>query len=581
MTGRARRALVATALAVAAIAVAAPSSAWAHASLLATSPAAQRVTQHTPDAVALTFSEAVEPRFAVISITDVKGRQVGQGKPERSPADPRTIQRSVEDLDSGWYLVYWRVISADGHPVRGAFTFAVGPGPGPPKQFAIPSLKETAATPGLVIARWSVFLTMMAAIGLFLFRCVIARPAGATEEDRSLRAVTIAMFAAIGAALVLVPIYLLLSTAKFSTLSVTDIGGLLPLVRISSFGRGIADLELLLALFAVAAAVAVWLDRPDRPRRSIVELLALGAGIACAASLLVVPGLTGHAAQTSPRSLALALDWTHLAAGSVWLGGLIGLLVLWGAVRRGRRMRALAIVVPRFSRVALGAVLALVATGTAQTVEHLPTLSALWDTSYGRAILVKIGLLGGALVLGAINLLVTTPRLSRAGARDDATAGGSGASLLRRTVSGEVVLVTSTVFAAAVLTSLPPPAAALGRIGDAVAKVGPGPVSHHVVQAGTRAVVRLEPNKAVQPMGFGLDLSQGGAPLTGASVIARFDMLDMDMGEQAYKLKETRPGEYRRSAMPLIMVGNWGVTFEVTPRSGPPYSFVVVDHANG
>jgi copper transport protein len=581
MTGRARRALVAAALACAAVTAAAPSSAFAHASLLATSPAAQRVAPHAPDDVELTFSEAVEPRFAVISITDVKGRQVGQGRPERSPADARTIVRSVDRLRPGWYLAYWRVISADGHPVRGAFTFAVGPGPGAPRQFVIPSLKETAATPGLVTARWGVLLSLMAAVGLFLFRCLIARPAGATEEDRSLRAVTIATFAAIGAGLVLIPVYVLLSTAKFSTLSPTDIGGLLPLVRLSSFSRAITDLELLLALFAVAAGIAIWLDRPDRPRRSIVELLALGAAIACAAALLVVPGIAGHAAQTAPRSLALALDWTHLAAGSLWLGGLAGLLVLWGAVRRGRRMRALGIVVPRFSRVALASVLVIVATGTAQTIEHLPTLSALWETSYGRSILVKIGLLGCALALGAINLLVTTPRLARANARDDATAGGSGAALLRLTVSGELVLVASTVFAAGVLTSLPPPAAALSRASNAVGKVGPGPVRHNVVQAGTRAVVRLEPNTAVRPMDFGVDLSRGGRPLTGASVVARFDMLDMDMGQESYKLSETRPGRYRRNAMPLIMVGNWGVTFEVTPKAGPPYSFLVVDHANG
>ena len=225
--------------------------------------------------------------------------------------------------------------------------------------------------------------------------------------------------------------------------------------------------------------------------------------------------------------------------------------------------------------------LALVATGTAQTVVQLPTFGALWETGYGRAILVKIGLLGGALVLGAVNLLVTTPRLARAGARDDPEGGGRGAALLRRTVSGEVVLVTSTVFAASVLTSLPPPAAALGRAGDAVARVGPGPVRHHVVQAGTRAIVRLEPNTAVRPMDFGLDLSRAGRPLTGATVIAKFDMLDMDMGQEAYKLRETGPGQYRRNAMPLIMVGNWGVTYEVTPRAGAPYSFIVVDRANG
>jgi hypothetical protein len=69
--------------------------------------------------------------------------------------------------------------------------------------------------------------------------------------------------------------------------------------------------------------------------------------------------------------------------------------------------------------------------------------------------------------------------------------------------------------------------------------------------------------------------------LTGATVVARFDMLDMDMGQQAYKLRETAPGRYQRNGMPLLMVGNWGVTFDVTPRTGPPYSFVVVDHSNG
>jgi copper transport protein len=578
---RARAAGAAALLVAVAVLLAAAPGAWAHASLLATSPTASRIAPHGIGQVGLTFSEAVAPRFAAISITDKKGRQVGTGAPARSPANPRTLTRSVKRLRPGWYLVYWRVVSADGHPVRGAFTFAIGPGPGTPTQFAVPSLRETAATPGLVAARWGVLLALMAATGLFVFRALIARPAGATEEDRSLRAITTAGLVAIVAGLVLIPVYLLLSTAKFAARSALDIGALLPLVRVSSFGRGISDLELLLALFAVAAGIAVRLDRPDRSRRSVVEILAAGSAIVCAGAMLFVLGLSGHPAQTAPRGLALALDWTHVSAASVWLGGLIGLLVLWSAARRGRRMRALALVVPRFSRVALGAVLVIVATGALQTIQHLPTLSSLWDTGYGRSILVKVGLLGLALVLGAINLLVTTPRLAAAGARDDPALGGGGARLLRRTVSGEVFLVASTVFAAGVLTSLPPPASALGRLGDAVARVGPGPVRRPVSPAGSRAVVHLTPNRAVRPMGFGVDLARGGAPLIGATVVARFDMLDMDMGQQAYKLRETGPGQYRRNAMPLLMVGNWGVTFDVTPRSGAPYSFVVVDHANG
>jgi copper transport protein len=226
-------------------------------------------------------------------------------------------------------------------------------------------------------------------------------------------------------------------------------------------------------------------------------------------------------------------------------------------------------------------VLALVATGAVAAITHLPTLAALWETGYGRSILVKLGLLAAALVLGAVNLLVTTPRLTAAGLRGDDAFGGHAAALLRRTVTGEITLVASTVFAAGVLTSLPPPAAALSKAGDAVARVGPGPVSRSVVQHDTRVVVTLTPNRAVWPTTLGVALTRRGVPVAGASVIARFDMLDMDMGQRAYVLKERTPGTYQRSAVALLMVGTWGVTFEVTPKAGRPFSFLVVDKANG
>ena len=65
-----------------------------------------------------------------------------------APPNPDELVQPLDHLDQGWYLVFWRVISADGHPVRGAFTFAVGPNPGPAPQFVIPSISETAATRG-------------------------------------------------------------------------------------------------------------------------------------------------------------------------------------------------------------------------------------------------------------------------------------------------------------------------------------------------------------------------------------------------------------------------------------------------
>ena len=60
------------------------------------------------------------------------------GQPASAPGSPQTLVTPLEHVPEGWYLVFWRVISADGHPVRGAFTFAVGPNPGPPPQFRVP-----------------------------------------------------------------------------------------------------------------------------------------------------------------------------------------------------------------------------------------------------------------------------------------------------------------------------------------------------------------------------------------------------------------------------------------------------------
>src|SRR4029079_17237607 len=134
----------------------------------------------------------VEPRFAIVSVTDAAGRQQTDGPPHRSPSDPDTLVVRLKRTAEGWYLVYWRVISVDGHPVRGAYTFAVGPNAGPAPEFVIPSTSETAATPKLVTARWLAFLSLMAAIGLFVLRIAVARPAVARVPGTRLRSVTIA-----------------------------------------------------------------------------------------------------------------------------------------------------------------------------------------------------------------------------------------------------------------------------------------------------------------------------------------------------------------------------------------------------
>jgi copper transport protein len=575
-----RRRACAVFAAAALAAFAAPAAASAHAYLVHTVPTPSGVLTAPPATVQLTYDEAVEPRFAIISVTDARGRQLTTALVARSPSNPDTLVVPLKPhLPAGWYLVYWRAISVDGHPVQGAYTFAIGPDPGPPPQFVVPSISQTATAPNLVVARWAVFLFMMVAIGLFVFRIAIARPLLRRVDGTSLRPVSIAFAVSALAALVAVPVYLDISTAIDSLRSPFAVSDLVPLFRVTAFGRSYVDLEACLALFVIAAMIAIWVDRPQRERRSLAELFAtLGALLAAAAALLV-PGIAGHAAQTAPRGLSLMFDWLHLISGSLWLGGLIGLLILWASLPAGRRVAGLAVCVPRFSNVALVSVLVLLGTGVGATIIHIPVLSALWQTSYGVAILVKVGLLAAAMLVGAVNLLRTKPRL--VAAREHSDIGEPAARLLRRTVGTETLLASGAVFAAAVLSSLAPPAAALAQLGATLATVGPGHVASTVHQNGYTLKVLVSPNTAASDNSFALQISKNGRPVTGADVTLTFEMLDMQMGNQEYQMTETQPGTYSHSAPALVMTGRWGLLFTITPKGGAPFTALLVDHASG
>ena len=556
-------------------ALALPAGAAAHAALLKTVPEASITLSAPPKQVALTYSEAVEPRFAIVSVTDAAGRQEAAGPPRRSPANPDTLLVPLERTHEGWYLVFWRAISVDGHPVRGAFTFAVGPNAGPAPQFPVPSTSESAATPRLLAARWVVFLAVMAAIGLLALRLVIARPVVRRVGGTNLRSLSIAFGVAAAVGLIAIPVYLLVATADFALRSVFAIGSLVPLFHVSAFGRGYLDLELCFALFVAAGAIALWVDRPDRRQRSIVELLALtGVGLAAAATLVIL-GASGHAGQTSPRGLSLLFDWVHLASGSLWFGGLVGLIVLWWSLPAASRVAGLVVTVPRFSNVALVSVIALIASGVGASLLHIPTVASLWQTSYGQALLVKVGLLVAAMALASGNLLRTRHRLG-----DPHSASGA-ARMLRNLVSGEAVLVVAAIFAAAVLSSLPPPSKALASVSNASAHVGPGPVAETVTKSGYRLRVAVAPNRAALPNSFAVSITKGGKPVRHADVLLSFAMLDMEMQNQEYRLSETAPGVYSRAAPALVMVGHWGLSFEVTPQEGQPLTVLLVDRANG
>jgi copper transport protein len=83
------------------------------------------------------------------------------------------------------------------------------------------------------------------------------------------------------------------------------------------------------------------------------------------------------------------------------------------------------------------------------------------------------------------------------------------------------------------------------------------------------------------PNSFAVRISRDGTPVRGANVNVSFAMLDMEMGQQAYHLTETQPGVYSRAAPALVMVGHWGLDYEIEPQGRAPFDVVLVDHATG
>ena len=89
--------------------------------------------------------------------------------------------------------------------------------------------------------------------------------------------------------LIAIPVYLDFSTANDSLRSVFDLSALVPLFRVTAFGRAICDLELCFALFSIAGWVCLWVDQPEAQHRSIAELAAYFGALAAAAAVLSSP----------------------------------------------------------------------------------------------------------------------------------------------------------------------------------------------------------------------------------------------------------------------------------------------------
>ena len=159
-----------------------------------------------------------------------------------------------------------------------------------------------------------------------------------------------------------------------------------------------------------------------------------------AAVAVVAAAVVGHTRAYEPVPLLVVTDMLHLAAGTAWLGGLVGLaLALRGLSGRGRDA---ALALSRFSTLAATVLALLVATGSLMTWRILGSWGGFVDTTYGRLLLVKIGVVAVVALLAAWNRFRLLPRVS-GGIGHDAVR--SGALAVRNAVRIEAVLIVGVL----------------------------------------------------------------------------------------------------------------------------------------
>ncbi|MGX1560341.1 copper resistance CopC/CopD family protein [Streptomyces sp. NPDC055506] len=363
----------------------------AHAALRTTTPDDGSVVKQGPRSVTLTFTESVGLLDDSFRVFGPDQRRVHTG--EATHADGRSDTARVglpKKLAQGTYTVAWRVVSADSHPVSGAFSFSVGKRSATTTQIDT-GPEEDPLTGGLYdAARYLAYVAAALLVGAAAF-ALLCRPANRFPLRRPL---VTAWCTLLGSTVVL----LLLRAPYEAGAGPATAFDASALGRTLSSRPGLALLARL-AVLLLTAGFLVWLSRRRR-FRDRQDPVALAAGTTLAVGLALTWAAAEHASAGIQVPLAMTSSVLHLLATGVWLGGLVALLL---TLRRSSG-EDLTEVVPRFSRIAFASVTVLVVTGVYQSWRGLGSVSALSGTSYGRLLLAK---------LAAVTVLVLAAGYSR------------------------------------------------------------------------------------------------------------------------------------------------------------------------
>lgn len=497
-------------------------AASAHAQLVSSDPADGAVLPVAPERLTLTFSEPARPLVARLVHPD--GRTVLLDEiGEKGSVITLTLPSG---LGNGTYVLSWRVASSDGHPIGGGQVFSIGA-----PSAAAPAAAEQYDMPvriGLWATRLLLMLGLVVGVGGVAFNALVARDDAATGGRD--RIVTGALFAGLLASPLLIGFQGLDALgAPLSGLAGGEVWA--AGVWATSYGRSTL-------LAATALCIAYAARQADYRSR-------LGTSLAVAAVLLVGVALAsaGHASSAPPRYLTVPAVFLHAVAVLLWIGALVPLAALLQSGRPSHEA------LKRFSLAIPLIVGVLLVSGLALAALQAQTISALWNTDYGRVLLAKLAVVAAMLALAAFNRYrLTAPALA-----------GEAAATRRlvRVIRVEVVLASAVIATLGLWRFTPPPRA---MTADPAAYE-----SQDVVVANDGVGARLSIHPPITgPVRVELsDLALDGKPFEPLGISIDLEKPSYGLGPFTREATRADDGAYRADGFVLPLDGFWIVKVTV------------------
>ncbi|MDM5356881.1 copper resistance protein CopC [Peribacillus sp. ACCC06369] len=504
-----------------------PAMASGHATVISSNPSPNEAMDTLPEKISIQFSENIQPAFHSLEVFSQDGDKIKiQDSTISEQSEKILVAKWKGTIDEGIYYIKWRVVSSDGHPIEGTIPFQFGESAGLSDQ---ENSDVNAGFPNFinVFLQSLQYICFAALTGILFFQLSLMKDSRLFEASRRASLYLWLSYAGLAFSIFFsLPLKVTIDAGVGWT-DAFNVSYIKEVLNATNFGTiWIVEILMLLLLFLVIYFML---------ENSLIKSLPF-VTIIIIAGLMVCKALTGHTAAVPNQVLAVLMDFLHLLSMALWLGGLMALLVILPGladrqpVQEDKKTYYWSII-QRFSRWSFLFVIILIVSGIYSSLQHVPTIHSLINTTYGQLLLAKIGLMLVMIVFGGFHFLRGKKQTKKLG----------------YSVGMEFGLGIIILLVAALLTNVQ------------TAMSSPGPIEKTLqTDENNEITLMVTPNEVGDNL-IQVDLSNGGKPIAEIEQLTiTMQPVDTPGGEIKLQMQEKNKGTFTSKSI-LTMPGKWNI----------------------